>query len=301
VSDQATSYYGRPIIKEPIWKPEVPIYFFFGGMAGAASTLVPIARAVGNARLASSAKTVAAIGMAVSPALLIKDLGRPSRFYNMLRVFKVRSPMSIGSWVLASQGTAVGVAVATQLADVLPRVRLAAETAAGVMGLPLSTYTGALVGNTVVPVWHEGRLELPFVFVGSAASAGGAATALLTPVEHARPARRLAVFGAVTELAAHRIMERRMGSFVAEPYRKGAGGTYSKLAERCTLAGAALMTLAGRGRLGAVAAGSLLLAGSVCQRFAVYHAGKLSAADPAYSSLPQKARAEERGQPAVTR
>ena len=301
MGEHATSYYGRPIIKAPVWKPEIPLYFFFGGMAGAASTLVPLARILGNSRLANSAKTVAAVGLAISPALLIKDLGRPARFYNMLRVFKPTSPMSIGTWVLTSEGTAVGVAVATQAAGIFPRIQLAAESAAGLLALPLSTYTGALVGNTVVPVWHEGRRELPLVFAGSAASAGGAATALLTPPEQARPARRLAVFGAVTELAAHRVMERRTGSFVAEPYHRGAAGTYSKLAKRCTLAGAAVMALAGRRRLGSVAAGSLLLAGSVCRRFAVYHAGKISAADPRYTSLPQKARATERGQPAVTR
>src|SRR5437660_10347067 len=34
------------------------------------------------------------------PPLLIKDLGRPERFLNMLRIFKVKSPMSIGSWCL---------------------------------------------------------------------------------------------------------------------------------------------------------------------------------------------------------
>jgi hypothetical protein len=36
----------------------------------------------------------------VSPALLIADLGMPSRFLNMLRVFKIQSPMSMGSWTL---------------------------------------------------------------------------------------------------------------------------------------------------------------------------------------------------------
>ncbi|TML66212.1 MAG: nitrite reductase, partial [Actinobacteria bacterium] len=32
-----TSYYGRPIIKEPVWKPEIPTYFFTGGLAGGAA------------------------------------------------------------------------------------------------------------------------------------------------------------------------------------------------------------------------------------------------------------------------
>jgi hypothetical protein len=38
-------------------------------------------------------------GRRVSPALVISDLGAPSRSPNMLRV-KVKSPMSVGSWLL---------------------------------------------------------------------------------------------------------------------------------------------------------------------------------------------------------
>ena len=30
----ASSYYGRPIVKEPTWTPEVPLYFFAGGVTG---------------------------------------------------------------------------------------------------------------------------------------------------------------------------------------------------------------------------------------------------------------------------
>jgi hypothetical protein len=295
------SYYGRPIVKEPVWKPEIPAYFFFGGLAGAASTLVPAARLAGNARLATSAKIAAAVGIAVSPLLLIKDLGRPRRFYNMLRVFKIRSPMSVGTWILATQGTAVGAAAVTQMAGVLPRVRITTETVAGMLGYPLATYTGALVADSVVPAWHEARHELPALFAASSAAAAGGATALLTPTRDARAARRLAVVGGIAEIALSKLMEKRLGDLVGEPYRKGEGGRYAKLAESCTAAGTALMALSGRRRLGAAAAGGLLLAGSWCQRFAVFHAGKASAADPTYTSLPQRTRAAERGEPAVIR
>jgi hypothetical protein len=299
--DALLSYYGKPIIKEPVWKPEIPAYFFFGGLAGASSTLVPAARLAGNPRLATSAKIAAAVGIGVSPLLLIKDLGRPQRFYNMLRVFKVRSPMSVGTWLLSAHGTCVGIAAATQVAGILPRVRLAAETVAGLLGYPMSTYTGALVADSVVPAWHEARHELPALFAASSAAAAGGAAAMLTPAREARPARRLAIAGGIGELVLAKVMKRRLGELVGEVYKKGEGGRYAKLAETCTLAGAALMALGGRRRVGAVAAGGLLLAGSWCQRFAVYHAGKTSAADPTYTTLPQRARAAERGQPAVTR
>ena len=42
------SYYGRPVIKEPVWTPEIPAYFFAGGMAGASAGLAYMAGALGN-------------------------------------------------------------------------------------------------------------------------------------------------------------------------------------------------------------------------------------------------------------
>ena len=66
------------------------------------------------------------------------------------------------------------------------------------------------------------------------------------------------------------------------------------------VAGGALMLLAGKHRAAAAAAGALLAAGSLCTRFAVYHAGRASATDPRYTSVPQRERAAQRGQPAVT-
>jgi hypothetical protein len=165
----------------------------------------------------------------------------------------------------------------------------------------MASYTGALVANSVVPAWHESRRELPLLFASSSAAAAGGLVAALTPVAAARPARRLGLLGAVAELVTHKVMEKRMGELVAEPYRKGEGGRYTKAAEAATLSGVGLMLLGGRSRTGASAAGVLLAAGSWCTRFAVYHAGRASAADPKYTSIPQRERTAGRGQPAVTR
>jgi len=291
---QPRSYYGRPILKEPVWKPEIPWYFFTGGIGGSSAALALGGRLAGNDRLSRNANLVALAAMTVSPVLLVRDLGRPLRFLNMLRVFKVTSPMSVGSWLLAVQGTSTGVAGACNVFGIFTRLHGAAQVVAGVSGMPLSTYTGALLADTAIPVWHEARRELPFVFAGGAASTGGGAVAAVTHPDHAGPARRLALLGAILELGATHVMEKRLGSFLAEPYHEGESGRYARLGKGLTAAGAGVLAVAGRRRLGAVAGGALLLAGGACQRWSVFKAGIASARDPKYTVTPQRERLEAR-------
>src|SRR5690242_21539531 len=86
---EVRSYYGHPVIKEPTWTWEIPCYFFTGGLAGASAVLSSAAKLFGNEKLSRVALYVGAAADAVSPVLLISDLGRPERFHHMLRVFKV--------------------------------------------------------------------------------------------------------------------------------------------------------------------------------------------------------------------
>jgi len=283
-----TSYYGRPVLKEPVWTWEIPLYFFTGGLAGASAGLAWGAELRGNRPLARRAWQISLAAVSVSPALLISDLGRPARFLNMFRMLKVTSPMSVGSWVLGAAGTAIGVGVLDEYTGAVPG-GAAARGAAAVLGLPVCTYTGALVANTSVPVWHEARLGLPFLFGAGAAASAGAAAAATLPPEHAAPARRLAIGGAVAELTAVRVMERRLGE-LAEPYRRGAAGALSKLGGGLTFAGAALLAAGGRRRDAAVAGGAMVLAGALAERFSVFRAGFQSAADPRYTVGPQRER-----------
>jgi formate-dependent nitrite reductase membrane component NrfD len=286
------SYYGKPVIKEPVWEPVIPAYFFTGGTAGAAASLGLAARLSDNPALAKSATYVNAVAIGVSPALLIIDLGRPKRFLNMLRMFKLTSPMSVGTWIVSFSGLASALATSLEVLGRLPRAKLAAEAAAGALGPFLSTYTAALLADTSVPAWHEARRELPFIFAGSSAASAGAACALITPPRAARPARRLAVAGAALELVAAGVMERRLG-FVAEPYTHGRAGVLATAAKTLTAAGALTMGVQGRRRGGAVAAGALLLAGSLAERFAIFSAGLASARDPRYTIVPQRQRLEQ--------
>jgi hypothetical protein len=275
------SYYGRPIVKEPVWKPEIPLYLFTGGIAGASSVLHGVARLTGDERLAKTSLYVGAVADAVSPLLLVSDLGRPERFLNMLRVFKVTSPMSVGSWILFVSGGASNAAAVLEWLGVLRPVKAAAEVVSFASGPPLATYTGALLANTAIPVWSEARDDLPWVFGASAAASAGAAAALFTP---SLPARRVAVAGAVAELVLTERMQRRLG-FVGEVYKRGEAHRFGTIAKACTVAGAALLA-ANRRRSG----GALVLAGGLAMRWSVFKAGFASARDPKYTVLPQRER-----------
>jgi hypothetical protein len=294
------SYYGRPVIREPIWKPEIPVYMFTGGLAGASALLSAGARAAGNERLARTSLFVGLGAEIVSPALLISDLGRPERFLNMLRVFKVTSPMSVGSWVLFASGGATTTEALCEVLGILPRFKVFASGVSVLFGAPLAVYTATLISNTAVPAWHEARRELPFLFAASSAASAGAAASLLLPPEDARPARRLAVAGALAENVVMRTMQQRLG-FVGEPYAEGEAGKAGKLARAATLGGAALLALGGRRRGPAIAGSALVLAGEVALRWSVFKAGIQSARDPKYTVRPQRERLSSREQGASTR
>jgi hypothetical protein len=290
VGTHMQSYYGRPVIKEPVWQPEIPAYMFFGGLAGASSVLHAGARLAGNDKLARTSLLVGAAGDLISPALLISDLGRPERFLNMFRVFKVTSPMSVGSWVLLVSGGASSTAAALELLGRLPRLKAAAEAVSALAGPPLATYTAALVSNTAIPVWHEGRHELPWLFAASSSASAGAAAAIFTEAEYAGPARRFALVGALGEIGLMEAMKRRTG-FVGEVYDQGTAGKLARASRLCTAAGSALLaTRAKRSRVAAIAGGALMLAGGVALRSSVYRAGFQSARDPRYTVIPQRER-----------
>jgi hypothetical protein len=284
------SYYGKQIIKTPTWKtPDVPLYLFLGGLSGASALLAEGAALSGDRDLERFTRLVAAGGAGVGTVFLVHDLGRPERFLNMLRVLKVTSPLSVGSFILAPFASLSSAAAASQVTGRLPRLGRLAGAGAAAFGAPLATYTAALFANTAVPAWHTARRELPFVFAGSGAAAAGGLALVALPAAATGPAHRLAVAGAALEVAAVETMERRLG-MVAEPYQQGRSGTLMKAARAATVTGAALSVLGRRSRLLRAVAGAALVAGSVTTRFGIFEAGLASARDPKYTVVPQRER-----------
>ena len=294
-----TSYYGRPVIKEPSWEaPDISGYLFLGGLAGASSVLAAGAQLSGYRELAKVAKVGALGAISLSAIALVHDLGRPGRFANMLRVFKPSSPMSVGSWLLAGYGPVAGAAAVSEVTGILPKAGTAATLGAGLLGPAIATYTAALICDTAVPSWHAGYREMPYVFVGSAASAAGGLGLLATAPGAAEPARKLAVLGAGVELVAKRRLISRLAATpglessrgLAEPYEVGRTGIVLRLAEALTAGGLAGAVLGRRSRALSALSGASLLAASALTRFGIFEAGLASARDPKYTIVPQRNR-----------
>lgn len=230
--DLATSYYGMPVVKAPHWRWLVILYFFFGGIAGASFTIGTIANLVAHGRrIERVARYLSILALLPCPPLLILDLGRPERFLNMLRVVKLKSAMSLGSWALLGvSALAFPLAGLQALADIAGRdVLPSPRRALGVVGLPfsifLSGYTGVLLAATNIPLWWRASPLLVPTFVSSAYSTSLAAIALLLrlgsddPDTSRRLARAETVCGAA-ELAALSGMLLRLGP-IGAPLRRG--------------------------------------------------------------------------------
>ena len=181
-------YYGIPPIKRAHWTWQIPVYFWIGGIGAGVHLFSTMAQILGykdDALTRTSRYTVLAT-MLISPVLLIWDLGRPERFYNMLRILKLRSPMSTQSWSVFAFGNLSGMISARQAAEdgllgddnsLVRLVKLIPARALSILAVPVGlnvgSNTGNLVSATSVPMWARNWL-----FMGPTFLASGLSTAL---------------------------------------------------------------------------------------------------------------------------
>lgn len=190
---QEPSYYDYPVLKQPFWRWEIILYFFFGGLAAGCYVIASIAALFGSPEDRVVARTgyyLSLLALLPCPVLLIKDLGRPERFLNMMRMFKVKSPMSMGVWGLLSFSFFSGSTAVIQAAKdgllgrwwgakalaALPQRLLALPGTA--VAIFLGGYTGVLLVATSVPLWSRSKL-LGAVFISSAISTSSALISLV--------------------------------------------------------------------------------------------------------------------------
>lgn len=301
-----TSYYGRPILKPPVWRWDIAAYLFTGGLAAGSSLLAAGGQLTARPALRRAGRVTALGAVTASAYFLIHDLGRPSRFHHMLRVAKPTSPMSVGTWILTAFGPAAGLAAVAEAAPwlpergvlglarrVLPPAGQVAGLAAAATAPALATYTGVLLAGTAVPSWHEAYPQLPVIFAGSALASGAGVGLIAAPCAQAGPARRMAVAGAVLELAGSHSVETRLG-LLSEPYRTGRAGRLLRAGRALTAAGVAGALVGRRSRALSALSGAALLAASVATRFGIFHGGVASARDPKYTVVPQRERVRRR-------
>jgi formate-dependent nitrite reductase membrane component NrfD len=293
---EGATYYDRPTLKEPTWIWTVPAYFFAGGAAGGAAVLAAAAQLAdrdGLAGLIRRARWIGGIGGGVGSALLIADLGRPERFFNMLRVFRPSSPMNIGSWALASAGSfTMGSAVMDVAGTPLRPLGDVLGLGAGMVALPLSTYTAVLLSNTAVPLWQQTRRSLPALFAASAVSSAASILALFPSSDReSRIVRAYGVAGRIGEIVAARAVEREAGRVprVAKPLHEGVSGATWRASEVLNVASLALSILPTKRRAPRIAAAAAGIASGLAVRYAVMRAGKVSSMDPRATFQQQRA------------
>jgi len=280
-----SSYHGNPVLKPPTWTWQVPLYFFVGGVAGVSTLIALVAHVVGNAGLERTELWVGFAGALLSAPLLIADLGRPARFLNMLRVFKLRSVMSVGAWTLSGFSSAVGLAfvcheiiLAGYGNEVLLLLEWVAEVFAALSGLILASYTSVLLGVTAIPVWSENRKLVPAIFLTGAM---GSAAAILEFLGFLVPVTQsIGIVASTFEIVLAIFIEAR-GRYVDRPLREGAVGWLTRAGS--VLAGPTSLLL--RGFWGHTpglryAAASCFVAGALIARFAWIAAGRVSSRDP---------------------
>jgi formate-dependent nitrite reductase membrane component NrfD len=192
--ESRAGYYDLPVIHGPHWKWLIVGYFYFGGISGASAVVAALLRLSGGAsgmQLARIAQYVSFVSLLPCPLLLILDLGRPARFWHMLRAFRASSPMSMGTWGLTAFGVVSALSAGLQLLEGRSSRRgarlTAAQHAAGnvlavlgaLSGVFVAGYTGVLLAATAVPLWSKRPALLGPLFLSSAMTSGTAAISLV--------------------------------------------------------------------------------------------------------------------------
>ncbi len=288
-------YYGRPAVKEPVWIWSVPLYFYVGGVAGAAAVLaaaLQVREREDLRGLRRRCRTIGAAGAALGSGLLTYDLGRPGRFLHMLRVFRPSSPMSVGSWTLAKSGGALALSLLAETKGSLAPLGRAAGAAGGMLGIPLAGYTGVLLANTAVPLWQAARRPLPVLFTASGMAGLGDLLEMFSLSEKEQAvARRFGTLGKAAELAGIQAVEKAACQVpeVAEPLHRGKTGRMWQGAKGLTAASLLLSLLPLRRRWKKPLASVLGTAGALLLRFALFQAGKVSSQEPQATFRQQRA------------
>jgi formate-dependent nitrite reductase membrane component NrfD len=298
---QDKNYYGIPPIKRAHWTWQIPIYFWIGGLGAGVHLFSTMAQILGHKDEAlTRASRYTVLGtMVVSPVLLIWDLGRPERFYNMLRILKLRSPMSTQSWSVFAFGNLGGLIAARQAAEdgllgtdnlLVKLAKLIPARFLSLVALPVGINVGSNTGNlisaTSIPIWARNWLFMGPTFLTSGLSTALSWLSLVLHLTHSGEEKTLRTLHRA-EKATVLIEAGLMTASLARMSRWSKPLFSREIAPLFvggTLIGGILAPIAllfGReSRPKSILASVLALAGGLAFRFAIIQAGRKSADDP---------------------
>jgi len=297
---QSATYYESPLLKRPHWEWNVIVYLFLGGIMGGSSSLVLLAdeHERGGRVLARNGRYLGVTLALVCPAILVSHLGRPERFLNMLRIVKLKSPMSVGVWGLFAYGNLAALSALGQLADdgVVPDwigrfvPKTLVDPVLAIFGSFIAGYTGVLISATAIPVWAKGKRHIPALSVCSGVASACAVHAALLAIEGdfpetARKIERLELVASLAELAGLEHFRRHAGEIGKPMFEGPRGRKLRTFTQFGGILGATLLNLLpGHSRVRSVLASALTLTGGYVFRETLIEAGKDSADDPRAAS-----------------
>jgi len=298
-------YYGVPMLKRPLWKWEIALYFFFEGISAGSYMIATMADLFAKDRypeMTRAARYISLAALLPCPPLLIIDLGRPERFHHMLRVWKPKSPMNLGAWALSGYSLPVGLLAVKQLTGDISQTpaslkkagALVPSRALGAAGIPFALamlgYPGVLLSTTSTPVWSRTRF-LGALFASSSMATGAAALSLVLAIRSKKSSNReLEGLERIENLA--RLFEgMALAAYLLttkESAKPLVSGRYSNhLWFGAVGAGMVLPTLVSaisprrrrRKRRATILSSALTLIGGLTLKWAITHAGRASAED----------------------
>jgi formate-dependent nitrite reductase membrane component NrfD len=198
--------------------------FFLQGIGSSAqiiAALGDLADREKNRRLIRTGRIMAFLASPAGPLMFVAALHTPRRWYNMLRIFRTTSAMSIGIWTLTGMGLFNSLSFAGTLLEHrgyekfgkwMDRIFGLSAAAAG--GL-VSIYMGSEIEETSTPIWIGAFPSLPPLVAATGFSNGAAALSLASLFSRDSEAVRLRMqrMGAVSsalQLAFTGLMYRRL-------------------------------------------------------------------------------------------
>ncbi len=157
-------YANSPVTKAPDWHGLVAWDLLFNNLTTGLFLVAAIGELAAPTIFASVSKVaypVALVLLLTDLLCLVLDLGNPLRFHHMLRVFKPRSPMSVGTWCLTIYSLPLTVAAALSLLPergmALDWVRKLAVVLGLLPALGSAVYKGVLLSTNAQPGWRDAR------------------------------------------------------------------------------------------------------------------------------------------------